>query len=273
MINSINLKNNFIYDTRLDNLKLLNRLNENLLINFSSLKNISNRNSRVIVSNMKDLESALQNNIKNIYINFDLGDRREGFRINQKHNVINKIKSHNIKNKKLGLMSNTGCFRLKKPTIEYFSNLHRLGLYFTEKNIPLSFISIGGSNCLPFLEKENDILQRPELRIGEAIFIGTIPHSTFDLGLKNNIVFLKAKIIKRNKSLLIDKGYNQIDQSCILSKSGYKILYQSSEVSCISLNKNLLGQIDPDNYILIPLSYKGLSRLSHLKDVKYYFAK
>ena len=273
LIEGLNLGNHYIYDTRLDNLKLLRKSNKKLLFHYPHYKIVGDETSRVIVSDKNELEGATKDNVKTIYLNFDFGDKRDGFYPHQKEEILNYLRSLNLKNRKLVLMGNIGCFESKKPNKKYFDDLYELNEYFTKKDVNISYPSIGGSNCLPFLKDQDKrrIFKNAELRIREALFTGTIPHSDIEYGLNREIAFLKTNVSNRDGSFLAGFGYNHLDQSCILSKSGIRIQFQSSDMSSLRLNNKTKDELLKNSQILIPISYKGLSRLSYIKDIKYNF--
>jgi predicted amino acid racemase len=270
LIKGLYLGDDFVYDTRLGNLKLLQESKKKLLLHYPLYKLVGDQTSRVIVSTARELEDAARENVQSIYINFDLGDGKEGFLIEQKEDVLSSLRSAASYDGEFVLMSNIGCFRSEGPSLAYFAKLSELKNYFMSGGVTISYLSVGGSNCLPFMIRKGNEFAGDEIRVGEALLLGSIQHSSDNCGLEQNTTFLKTNIIERIGAL-IDIGYTHIDQSCISEGSGIELGFQSSDKSSLILSEGAVQRAIVNGDILIPLNYKGAARLSFVKDVKYSF--
>lgn len=186
LIELLSLKDRLVYDTREDNLNILNKYKVNTICSVSSLSN--NSSSQVILSSFDDF-IKIKNFNKKLYLNFDFGDQRDGFELRELKQLIKILSKNSYKH--LSIMSNIGCFRLKKPSKHYFDQFPKIINHFKDAGLYIREVSFGGSNCLPYIKHLNKYQEKIccNLRIGEAIFLGTIPACTTEPLLLKKIMF------------------------------------------------------------------------------------
>jgi len=261
ILNSIDLGDRYVYDTSLENLKLLKRKKINLLYEFKHFKVLKGKNDRIIVSTLSEIYEVLKTDIKQIYLNFDFGDKRDGLNIKDIKKILEILVSDK-KTRYYSIMSNIGCFCNTPPDKTYFEKFLKIKKLISISGIEVAMCSVGGSNCIPSTLGGGVKISNYELRIGEAIFLGSIPYSDFNFGLQGGTSFLVTNF-RRTSSIISDVGYNLISKE---SLNNVKILRQSSENTAISLN---FSNFCVDNKLYLPLSYHGLSRISKLRHLKY----
>lgn len=107
-----------------------------------------------------------------IILMVDVGDLREGIMF---HHVLRSIR-RNIAITKMhlhGIGTNVGCYGGVLPSEKNMGILAQIaGDIEKQFSMPLSVISVGGTNCLPMVEKGMMAPRINQIRIGEAILLG-----------------------------------------------------------------------------------------------------
>jgi len=174
----------FIADSRIENLKNINTSSKKMLLRIGSIRNASSFIKYSDISLQSDIKVIKKLNeeakkigkIHEIILMIDLGDLREGILFSNQELIDNTVKeilslSHiTLK----GLGTNLTCYGSIVPTNDNLSTLANIKNYLENKfNISLDIISGGNSSSL-YLLKDN-ILPKGinNLRIGEALLLGT----------------------------------------------------------------------------------------------------
>lgn len=195
-------------DSRLINLKRLNNakiLGEKYLIRIPMLSEVSevikqadiSLNSEIEVIKALGKEAEGQNKVHRVILMVDVGDLREGVMPERVFDVV-KIIICLPGIKFIGLGSNVGCFGGVLPSLKNTMLLIQLTENIKEKlNIPLEILS-GGSTCtLKLLEEGKLPPEINQLRIGEAIVLGTDTTGNRKIkGLHQDTMRLVAEIIE-----------------------------------------------------------------------------
>lgn len=255
LIEDLQLPNVFIYDSKPKNLEVLRGKHLSLqvdAVNYSG----SPHEKRIIVSSLHGLTGSIPTD--SLVMNFDLGDGKEGITISEIDKLTSTLKERNVPS--VAIMSNVGCLKTKKPTRKYFYQLACTVKLIEEAGIKVSRVSLGGSNCIPYLSSVRSGFNcKVELRIGEAAFVGEIPGVAHfnQLDLSSPVAFLQCSIRERGRAIfLADFGYTHILREDI-SSSSIQILTQSSSHSLLRIKDKLTNST-----LLIPLNYRGLAKLS-----------
>lgn len=193
-------------DSRLLNLKKLKRYDvDKLLIRIpmsSEIEELVDNATSSLISSVKiaqliDKAARKQNKIFKVILMYDIGDLREG--IYGEENLIQAAKEVNaLKNVELyGLGTNMGCMNGILPSKENLTDLVKVKEK-VEQNIgrKIEVLSAGNTDVFAYLLKNKNIEGINELRIGEAIMMGTdAGEGTIDI-LNRNAVRLHAEIIE-----------------------------------------------------------------------------
>lgn len=135
-----------------------------------------------------------------VLLMIDMGDWREGFPADfllANLNKLENIKPLNIR----GLAINLSCFAGVQLSEKHIYNLKQLANKIS-KIIPMKMLSIGNSSALPYIESWNQAHRKfqPEfdwnLRIGEALFCGTLPGTSQSILNLSNPFRLKLPIVE-----------------------------------------------------------------------------
>ena len=142
-----------------------------------------------------------------VIIMVDVGDRREGL---LPHHVVPFVKkAMELENIEIiGIGAQLGCFGGVLPTFENQKILVDLAEKIkSELHIDIPIISVGGSVILKLLE-ENSLPEKiNQLRVGEAIILGTSSTDNRDIPwLRQDTLILKAEIIELKEKPSLPKG-------------------------------------------------------------------
>jgi len=205
-------------DSRLINLKRLNNakvLGEKYLIRIPMLSEVSevikqadiSLNSEIEVIKALGKEAECQNKVHRVILMVDVGDLREGVMPERVLSIVKKIIClPGIKF--IGLGSNVGCFGGILPSLKNIMLLIQLADSIKEKfNIPVEIFS-GGSTCtLKLLEEGKLPSEINQLRIGEAIVLGTDTTGNRRIkGLHQDTIRVVAEIIELKKKPSVPIG-------------------------------------------------------------------
>lgn len=245
------------YDSNSDNIKLLIRAGKETI----SRDQITQSRHSIVVTRKNEL-TTLNKNVHSLYLYFDFGDGREGFSLNEVPTLLPRLKKLSPKN--LTIASHIGCMSDKRPSRQYFSKFLSVRRFLEQNGLKVSKFSLGGSDCLPFLDLFDDDVCI-ELRIGNAILFGSYDKvkSTI-LPLNKNNVFFTTRILKRLDSgkNLCEFGYSQLEQRDICSGS-HKIIKQSAGYSIVETKTTQKKEL-----LRIPITYEGLSKLTENRNVQ-----
>lgn len=131
------------------------------------------------IETIKALAAAAKkiNVLHEIILMIDIGDLREGVLPEDAIETVRTILASNFTHLKLaGIGANLACCSGKLPSSENITLLHNIALHIENKlHYPIEKISIGGSVMLDWMKKNTLPHKTNQLRIGEAILLGTIP--------------------------------------------------------------------------------------------------
>ena len=205
-------------DSRLNNLKRLNNAKisgEKYLIRIPMLSEVPevikqadvSLNSEIEVIKALGEEAEDQNKVHRVILMVDVGDLREGVMPEKALGIVKKIIClPGIRF--IGLGSNVGCFGGVLPSLKNTMLLVQLADNIKEKlNIPVEILS-GGSTCtLKLLEEGKLPPEINQLRIGEAIVLGTDTTGNRKIkGLHQDTIRVVAEIIELKKKPSIPIG-------------------------------------------------------------------
>lgn len=229
-----------------------------------------NANQEYGATEIIDSIDALNSKSRNAQIIFmNLMDDREGVDLQD----INKL---TIKLKLLGLSqvilaSNVGCFKKDFSISEYFYAWKEMVDRFSRNGIHVTTVSLGSSNLIPSIDMINfRSSTKIELRVGEAIFLGTYADINSNLlSLSKDNFSASIQILKRlgGRQYLVAGGYTKFDEDSFLPNQN-RILNQTSDHSLFELSKNIHIY---NEKIILTLSYSGLARLSENKNIQYVY--
>ncbi len=174
----------YLADSRLENLKNIATTKKKMLLRIGSIKEAKNvvkysdvsLQSSLKVIKKLNLEAIKLGKVHEIILMIDLGDLREGIFYSKQKLIdatVEEILSlSNIS--LIGLGTNLTCYGSIVPTKENLSVLVDIQNHINQKfNLSLDFISGGNSSSL-YLLKDNNLPEGiSNLRIGEAILLGT----------------------------------------------------------------------------------------------------
>jgi len=205
-------------DSRLNNLKRLNKekiTGEKYLIRIPMLSEVPevikqadvSLNSEIEVIKALGKEAECQNKVHRVILMVDVGDLREGVMPERILDIVKKIIClPGIKF--IGLGSNVGCFGGVLPSLKNTMLLIQLADSIKEKlNTPVEILS-GGSTCtLKLLEEGKLPPEINQLRIGEAIVLGTDTTGNRRIkGLHQDTIRVIAEIIELKKKPSVPIG-------------------------------------------------------------------
>ena len=174
----------FLADSRIENLKSIKTVVPKLLLRIGSIKEANkvvkyadySLQSSIEVIKALDVAAAKLNKVHKIILMIDLGDLREGILFSSRELIDETVKEIlTLKNISLeGVGTNLTCYGSIVPTDENLTVLKNIKEHIEETfNISLPIISGGNSSSL-YLLKEDKLPQGiNNLRIGEALLIGT----------------------------------------------------------------------------------------------------
>lgn len=244
------------YDTDPENIRLILKGGKKTI----SRHHIKNNRHSIIVSNFGEL-SRLKKGIHTLYLFYDFGDGREGFLVKDTKALVSKIKK--LRPKQVVVASIIGCISRKMPTANYAAKFSRVSAALEKQGVIVDLFSVGGSNCLPFLNQF--IGKQIEVRVGYAIFFGNYDKlSVRILPLHTKNVCIKARIVKKlgRNRFLTDFGYSILPKGEIES-GDVRIYAQSTDYSIVRTSRSVTG-----NSISIPISYEGLAMMSQKESVR-----
>ena len=198
----------FIADSRIENLKDIDTDVKKMLIRIGSINNaksVVKYSDISLQSNIKVIkelnkEAKKLNKIHEVILMIDLGDLREGILFNDIDLINETVKEilslSNISLKGLG--TNLTCYGSILPTEENLNELINIKVSLEKKfNITLDIISGGNSSSL-YLLKDNKLPKGiNNLRIGEAILLGTdTAKGEKFIELNDDAFILEAEIVE-----------------------------------------------------------------------------
>ena len=174
----------YLADSRIENLIDIKTDKEKMLLRIGSIANASDvvkysdlsLQSSIEVIEALNKEAKILNKIHKIILMIDLGDLREGIfykDVNLIDTCVEKVlKMHHIS--LAGIGTNLTCYGSIVPTKENLGELLSLKAYIESKfGVKLDIVSGGNSSSL-YLVKDNNIPDGiNNLRIGEAVLLGT----------------------------------------------------------------------------------------------------
>ena len=249
-------------DSRLDNLKVIDRLTPDLetwylrVADLSAVKDVVkladvSLNSEIEVIKALNEEAKKIDRIQRIIIMIELGDLREGILPGSLIKFYEQI--FNLSNiEVLGIGAQLGCLAGTVPNVDQFMQLalyrELLELKFQRK---LQMISGGSSSVIPLLLDGQLPKAINHFRIGEAIFLGTdlVNGGTLP-GLKDDAIILEAEIAEIKEKGLVPLSEttsltpfdtNQSGEDYIPGQRGYRALVS-------------IGQLDTEINGLTPVN-------------------
>src|SRR5262245_55154888 len=132
-------------------------------------------------------ELAGAGKVQQFYVAIDVGDLRDGIRLSEVHGLVSEIDRHHNEHLEFaGIAATVGCCRQQTmaPSVlgsllSYRSRMRKQGRHIR--------VSVGGSAVLPLLMSAAIGAQPDELRVGESVLVGTVPHSP-ELGREIGLV-------------------------------------------------------------------------------------
>ncbi|MBU6310646.1 alanine racemase [Patescibacteria group bacterium] len=246
------------YDLRADNLAVLTQAGHPTISNL----HLRGESHSIMLTDDDDIAYA-PTGVQGYYLFFDFGDRREGFVPEDVTRVADALRGRGITS--VVLASNIGCLSDVPPTDEYFADFLTLRDAFSARGITVTKFSVGGSNCIPLIHTFASPVPT-EIRAGEAILFGTYANVDSDLlALNKENLFLEAWTLRTlgQDEIMFDFGYTHAEQHELLP-SACKIVRQSANHSALALP----AATAPER-ILLPLHYRGLTKLSQQRNVAF----
>jgi len=163
--------------------------------------------SSVYTAKLIDKAAKKQNLVFKVILMYDIGDLREG--IYGEESFVKAAKEiAGLNNITLyGIGTNMGCMNGILPSEENLSELIKLKEKtekYINKKIPI--LSAGNTDVFAFLLKKNNVKEINQLRIGEAIIMGTDAAEGNIEILNQNAVTLSAQVIEVYNKPSIPKG-------------------------------------------------------------------
>ena len=205
-------------DSRLDNLRAIERINPDFEAWYLRLPHLSVINDVIALANISlnsetdiieelNAEAGRQDRLHRIIVMIELGDLREGIlpsSLTKFYKHIFELSNIEV----LGIGANLACLSGTVPNIDQLTQLvlyrELLELKFGQK---LPIISAGSSAVLPMLLKGQVPKSVNHFRIGEAVFLGTdlVYGSTLE-GLRDDVIILEAEIAEVKEKGLVPLG-------------------------------------------------------------------
>ena len=154
-------------------------------------------NSELTTIKALNEEASRQNKIHKVILMYELGDLREGCLKDDLKNIISEI--INYKNIEIyGIGANLSCYGEILPSKENMEDLNStIHEIENEFNIKLKVISGGNSSSYKMLKNGELPSSINNLRIGESIYLGTIPCYNEDIPeLKQDNFLIQSQIIE-----------------------------------------------------------------------------
>lgn len=213
-------------------------------------------------------EAKRKNKTHKIIIMIDLGDLREGIPPESLHDFCkDALIFSNIEI--TGIGTNFGCISEKEPSLEKLEEIIS-NKFLIEKKISnnIKLISGGSSINLPAILYGKLPAKINHLRIGEAIFLGTIPPNDKPFPNLTNAFELQGNIIElKPTGAILDFGYIDvgINELKPLDET-VKLIAASSDMTTANLNFSTSNEIMKSKYqlggrIFLQPNYKAVAKL------------
>ncbi len=249
---------------------------------------------------IEEVSQELSRSPKLIYM-VDVGDLREGVWYKEATAEILQAARFCRKSQIVGIGTNLGCYGGVIPTRETLSKLLFIKEELSRKGIDISIISGGATATLKVLEDGGLPEGINQLRIGEAIILGTdVTNDRTISWLNQDTVLLKAEIIEirtkpsipegqigydafGRKPQFIDKGLRKrailalgeqdtVPKQLIPIESGIEVIHASSDHTLIDITE-YGGNLALGDFVAFRLTYAALLRAMTCPHVEKVYTK
>ncbi len=210
-------------DARIRNIQKLRKSGITAPITMLRLPRISNAAAVVSLSDLSInsefgmIRSLTEESLKSgkhhgIILMIDVGDLREGVMYNRAADWLRRILSLEGVNF-LGIGTNVGCYGGVLPSKKNMGMLAQIARNIHDTfDMPHCVVSVGGTNCLPLIQKGQMPGEINQIRIGEGILLGrnSSKHSTIH-GTYQDAFQLVAEIVEIKKKPSIPLGSIGVD--------------------------------------------------------------